>query len=151
MVAYVSGSAPPTFFRGRVWLEGEGLGVDANADGIPDHWQLIQTGKPADYASYVAGIDPGTPNETFHLSILKMTNGTIQVSFPALLAEGAGYEGRTRYYALETSTNLKSATWQAVANLSRIKATNQLQVYNAPLAPTNAPAFYRARVWIEGP
>jgi hypothetical protein len=145
------------FFRGHVWLEGTSLSPDANGDGIPDDWQLAYLGTSirnangiSDLANYVAGTDPNNPSDVFRLNILGGTNGTTQVSFHALPAAGIGYEGRTRYYAIETSTNLNAATWQTVPNFSRIKGTNQVQIYTAPM-PGNAPAYFRSRVWLEGP
>lgn len=62
-----------------------------------------------------------------------------------------GYEGRTRYYALETATNFASASWRVVTNYSRIKGTNQFAVYCSQPTATNSIAFFPARVWLEGP
>jgi len=145
------------FFRGHVWLEGTSLSPDANGDGIPDDWQLAYLGTSSrnangvsDLANYVAGTDPNNPSDVFRVSILRATNGTTQVSFHALPAAGIGYEGRTRYYAIETSTNLNAPRWQTVPNFSRIMGTNQIQVYIAPLSGS-MPAYFRGRVWLEGP
>ena len=154
VVGYTSSTttAAPTFFRGRVWLEGLTPGTDANGDGVPDYLELAwMRSKPSNYQSYIAGTDPNNLANGLRLTFQRATNGMIQVSFPALLAAGAGYEGRTRYYALETATNLLSPRWLTVANYSRIQGTNQVAVYTTSIVGGGSPAFFRARVWLEGP
>jgi hypothetical protein len=107
--------------------------------------------RPSNYQSYIAGTDPNNFANGLRLTLDRATNGVIQVSFPALLATGAGYEGRTRYYALETATNLVSPRWLSVTNYSRIKGTNQVTLYMTSIAGGGPPVFFRARVWLEGP
>ena len=53
----------------------------------------------------------------------------ILVSFPALAAEGIGYDGKTRYYALEWRTNLLDGTWQPIPGYSNILGQGQLILF----------------------
>jgi hypothetical protein len=137
-----------------------GASIDTDGDGIPDGWATANglsgallgdtdnDGIP-DYAEYVAGTSPNNAGQHFQLAIQKISPNATQISFPALLASGVGYEGRSRYYALEAKTNLNATIWATVPNYSRILGTNQTVTYNIP---TNAvPGFYRGRVWLEGP
>ena len=132
-----------------------GASVDTNGDGIPDDWELAHLGSlngdAADLASYIAGTDPNNPQDQLRLNIQTMTNGVIQVSFQTVQAQGVGYEGLTRYYALETTTNLQTGAWLSVTNYSRILGANQVTIYTNSTTPMSSPAFFRARVWLEGP
>lgn len=75
--------------------------------------------------------------------------GRAQVSFLARKAQGLGYEGRARYFALERQTSLSASGWQPVSNYNRVAGNDDWVVYTPPIS--NPPAFYRARVWLEGP
>jgi hypothetical protein len=137
-----------------------GASVDTNGDGVPDGWELATFGTVGgdlnrdfdgdtanDRAEYAAGTRPKDPTDVFRIAV--QNNGaSTEVSFRALRATGAGFEGRTRYYSLEFTTDAASGNWQSIENMSRISGADQLVNYSRP-AGTNAPAFFRARVWVE--
>jgi hypothetical protein len=134
-----------------------GGAIDANGNGIPDDWEITNGYDNGDrdndgteaFGEYVAGTDPSDGNSRFSLS-LSISNKQSVVSFLGRQALGVGYEGRTRYYSLERSTNLLKGPWQALTNYDRVAGQNKAVTYVEPAA-TNAPSFFRARVWLEGP
>lgn len=63
---------------------------------------------------------------------------------PRLLRKA--YEGRQRFFALESSTN-PTGGWIIVSNASNILGNNQNVSFSIPNTPT--PAFYRGRVWLQ--
>jgi hypothetical protein len=81
---------------------------------------------------------------------MTLSNRLASVSFIAQRAEGVGYEGRSRFYALERSTNLRIGPWQVVSNYDRITGQNNPVTFQEPVS-TNTPVFFRGRVWLEGP
>ncbi|MBL9127968.1 MAG: hypothetical protein JNL97_09995 [Verrucomicrobiales bacterium] len=137
-----------------------GAGVDINGDGVPEGWELAHFGTSganlardtdgdgvADRTEYFAGTKPKDAGDFFRLA-LAHDGGNLQVGFRALRAAGIGFEGRSRYYALESTVDPVRGPWVAVENYSRIPGNDQLVTYLEP-AGTNAPAFFRARVWLE--
>jgi hypothetical protein len=135
---------------------------DTDGDGVPDGWELAALGTAggdltrdtdgdlaSDAAEYAAGTSPTNPADVFRLAVQR-DGGGLMVSLRALAAQGAGYEGRRRYYALESAPDPAAGPWQPLTNYSRILGANQFVVYREP-AGTNPPAFFRARVWLEGP
>ncbi|MBN1670489.1 MAG: fibronectin type III domain-containing protein, partial [Kiritimatiellae bacterium] len=90
---------------------------DADQDAMPDDWEnenLSELSDPSDRRAaadpdgdglsnieeYIAGTDPTGPGSTFDVS-LRAAGGGLLVSFPTVEAAGTGYEGLSRYYALE--------------------------------------------------
>jgi hypothetical protein len=141
-----------------------GASPDAHKNGAPDGWELQYFGSSghdlsqdtdhdgvSDLAEYIAGTSPVDPNDVFRLYSQSTANEELQISFYALAAQGVGYEGRTRYYALETASNLAPDSWQTVPNYGRIQGANKTVTYTASPNNGNSPAFFRARVWLEGP
>lgn len=139
-----------------------GTSVDTQNDGVPDGWQLASLGtttsnlksdsdgdRAADVAEYTAGTGPRDASDAFRLG-LQRDGADLLVTLRALAASGTGYEGRRRFYALEVATDPLVGPWRVVENHSRIPGNNQLLVYRQPADP-EAPRFYRARVWLEGP
>ncbi len=138
-----------------------GATPDTDGNGAPDGWELASFGstggdltrdsdgdKATDHEEYIAGTSPTRPEDAFRLAI-QVEGETLVVSLRALAAAGVGYEGRQRYYALE-SADAPAGPWRLVENHSRIPGANQLVRHLTP-GVTNAPAFFRARVWLEGP
>jgi hypothetical protein len=133
-----------------------GASVDTDGDGIPDAWELAHVGTldsdgdgVPDVAKFTAGTNPNDPNDVFRLAIQMLTNGNMEVSFLARLAQGQDYVGLTRYYALESTTDLASSNWVAVPGYERLAGANQVVAY-ASGATAAAPTFFRGRVWLEG-
>jgi hypothetical protein len=135
-----------------------GASVDTDGNGIPDGWEELHGAGAGDadgdgmnsLAEYVAGTRPDLNSSAFNVTVERTPSlPYAQVYFLALRSDGLGYEGRTRYYALEQSTTLSIGGWEAVSNYSRILGNGQWVVYMP--CWSNPPTFYRARVWLEGP
>ena len=94
---------------------------------------------------YVAGTNPNDPASKFLLRIARGLTNT-QVSFDALRAEGTGYQGLNRHYALERLADLPAGTWEDVPGYSDLVGSNQLIVCSIPA--TTAPLFFRGKVWL---
>jgi hypothetical protein len=139
-----------------------GLPIDSRGLGAPDAWQLTHLGRlpdsleidtdgdgASDAAEYIAGTLPQSPDDTFRLA-LQRDGDDLLVTFRALAAHGPGYEGRQRFYALESTPDPVAGPWTPIEDLSRIPGLNQFLIHiQPPESPT--PLFYRARVWLEGP
>jgi hypothetical protein len=126
-----------TGFEAWAWafgLDPSSQNLDADADGV------------SNLAEYLAGSNPSDAASQFLLRIGRTPTNT-RVSFDALRAEGIGYEGRTRHYALERRGQLPSGSWQAVPGFSDLVGNNQVVVYDAPGA--DAPWFFRGSVWLD--
>ena len=141
-----------------------GVSVDTDRNGVPDAWELAYFGTSggdlsgdrdhdgvSDYAEYVAGTSPTDPNDVFQLSSTNLTDQAVQITFIAKKAQGIGYEGRTRYYALELATNGLGSAWETVPYYTRIPGSNQSVLFTGPTTNAAGPVFFRGRVWLEGP
>lgn len=141
-----------------------GAVLDTGNDGVPDDWELARLGAAnpdlsrdsdgdgvIDRDEYTAGTLPLDAADVFRLAVLSDEPGKIRVQFRALSALGPGYDGRRRYYALESRTNLVTGAWQPVENHSRIQGANQWVEFEQSAVGDEPPPFFRARVWLEGP
>lgn len=115
-----------------------GTGLNLNSDPTGKGQTLL--------ADYVAGTDPNDTNAVFKL-VITQTGGT-EVSFFGRRAEGAGYNGLTRIYSLDRTTNLVVGPWLGVPSYTNLVGSNLTILY---VAPTGAAAsqFYRARVRLQ--
>ncbi|HXJ56524.1 MAG TPA: thrombospondin type 3 repeat-containing protein [Verrucomicrobiae bacterium] len=145
--------------RGDVLRADFGTAVfDSDGDGLPDSWELAYFGSLGRNGSfvglngmtalqnYIAGTNPNDPNGGFKLFIVP-DNEQRQVSFFAIRAAGPGYEGKSRYYTLESSSN-PATNYLAVTGVTNILGNNQT-VLHSSAAPTNL--FFRSRVTLRGP
>ena len=118
-----------------VWgLGGGSQSLDADGDGV------------SNYNEYVAGTNPTNSQSRFLLRIAT-TQTNAEVSFDAVRADGAGYAGLTRRYALERLAGLTSGTWQAVPGFADVVGSDQVVVCQTPT--TSGLLFFRGKVWLE--
>ena len=100
--------------------------------------------------AYTFGVDPTQPATTPLLSISNTGSNTLTLSFLARAAGSVpGYSGLTRYYNLESTTNLSASnSWSPVAGYSNIQGANQVISLS-----TNTSAgtkwFYRLKAWLQ--
>jgi hypothetical protein len=149
--------------RGRVQRVDFGVPVfDSDNNGLPDAWELAWFGSigqdpngdpdgdgQSTGGEWISGTDPLDGNDQFRLSV-NLGGGVTEVSFVALRAEGSGYEGRTRHYSLESSTNLALGSWTGVTGLTNVTGNNQTMVLRVPSG--NSPKnFYRGNVTLTNP
>ena len=157
VVYQTAASIGAAFFRGKISLQpgtGSGATNDLDGDGLPDTWELQHFGNlntnsaslnlngQTALQNYVAGTAPNNPGSGFKLAIA----GTNRVvSFLAAQAQGIGYEGKQRFYALESSP-YPAGPWQPVTDLATILGADQ--TVNHTASNQAAPLFYRGRVWL---
>ena len=131
---------------------------DTDNDGLPDAWEIANFGSlnqnpntinangQTTLNNFTMGANPNNNSTLFAVNISNSGSQTL-VSFLARRADGSGYEGRARYYSLESSTN--TASWTGVAGFTNLLGNNQTVTFQSPAA--SAPAFYRGKVWLQGP
>jgi hypothetical protein len=132
--------------------------LDSDGDGLPDAWELLHfthlgqnpsalnlNGQTA-WQNYIAGTNPNDTNDVVRLSITH-TNQQPLVSFLARKAAGVGYEGRTRYYGLETSANPAVGDWMEVPEFGALPGSDEVLLLPSP--GTDPSANFRVRVWLQ--
>ncbi len=132
---------------------------DANGNGIPDEWELVWfgslgpphpladrdgNGRP-DILQYLDG--SGASNALAELVLEPFSNRTDLLSFEAREADGPGYQGRRRYYAVEATTSLTAGVWTPMPGRDRIVGAGQTVVITNHPAP--ASRMTRVRAWME--
>lgn len=137
-----------------------GTNPDADGDGIPDAWEIVYFGGTTNNSNgdpdgdgvpngneFTGGTNPTDGDSFFHLTIVKTPAGG-DVSFFAERAQGPGYDGRTRRYDLERSTNLMNSVWRTVPGYSNVLGNSQFVNYSIP--DTNSlTLFFRCRIRLE--
>jgi hypothetical protein len=148
--------------RGAAHRVNFGLAVpDSDGNGLPDVWEIARLGgtgqDPAadgdadgqsNLKEWIAGTDPQDGNDAFSVAILQAA-GEIQVAFVALRAEGPGYEGLTRFYSLQSNTNLALGLWPGLAGYTNLPGNGQTVTYRPAVFGTNPPVFYRGTIRLE--
>lgn len=137
-----------------------GAGIDTDGDGVPEGWELANLGASsgnldrdtdgdgaADRTEYFAGTKPTDATDVLRLALVQ-EGANLQVSFRALRAAGTGFEGRTRYYALQSTTDPAGGQWLPVENFSRVPGNDQLLTY-VESGNSRESTFFRVRVWLE--
>ena len=134
---------------------------DSDGNGLPDVWEIARLGGTgqnpnadldgdgqSNMKEWIAGTDPLDRNDAFSLAIVQAA-GQIEVAFVALRAEGPGYEGVTRFYSLQSNTNIASGLWSGLASFTNLAGNNQAVRYQSPVSGTNRPVFYRGAVRLQ--
>jgi len=133
---------------------------DADADNLDDNWEDEQCpdgeGDPAaDYDSdglttleeYIAGTEPTNGASTFGLT-LGADGSNVLVSFETVQANGTGYAGMSRRYALEQRSDIRSGgIWGGVPGHTNLPGDGATITYTNP--PGQNAEYFRARVWLE--
>jgi hypothetical protein len=160
LVTYAATATGSAFYRAALSLAPSPANV-SDTNGLPDAWEVSWFGSAGQdpdadpdsdgmttAAEYLAGTDPTNSADAFRLSIAR-NGGAAQVSFLARQAEGAGYEGRTRLYTLQTTAGASLTAWTNVSGVVNVVGTNQIVLRQ--IVPTNASSFFRAQVQLQGP
>ena len=95
---------------------------------------------------YLIGTDPSHPSPPI-LTVAKGPGNTCVLSFLARAASGIGYEGLTRKYDLQASSDLAPASWQNVSGFTDIVGAGQNVVIPFPIEPPRK--YYRLKVRVE--
>lgn len=136
---------------------------DANANGLPDEWEVRHFGGISvaggdveeDYSgngfrngdAFVAGTDPTDPLDVPSVA-MRVEDGKMLLSFKTVIAAGPAYAGRSRVYRVERCHDVARGEWLPLEGHERIAATgNPVEI---PV-PTGAPGscFYRVRIQLD--
>lgn len=125
---------------------------------LPEAWQIRYFGATGQnpnadpdgdgrtlWEEFVAGTDPTQPDPGPVLGVEGTAGGAI-LGFTARRAEGAGYEGRTRVYTLET-VDAVGAAWAPVAGFTEIVGAGQVVTHTAE-GPSSG-RFFRLRIGLR--
>ncbi len=95
---------------------------------------------------YIFGTLPNAAQSPLLTSSL--VGGNLTFTFVAKQAAGSGYTGLTRFYDLQTTTNLADPlSWQPVAGYGGIVGNNQ--TVTATLPASGAQGFFRLKAWLQ--
>lgn len=158
VVYQTAGNSGTAFFRGRITLRSTTVtDGDLDGDGLPDVWEQHHFGDLNQHAgslnangqtalqNYVAGTAPSVIDGGFKLN-LNSAGVYPVVSFTTIPAQGIGYEGRQRLYALDASPS-PTGPWQPVSGLTGVLAGGQSVTHE--VTEQAGPVFFRGRVWLE--
>jgi len=100
--------------------------------------------------SYTFGVDPTQSLSNTLLMISNTGSNTMTLSFLARAAGStSGYSGLTRYYNLESTTNLyDSNSWSPVSGYSNIQGLNQVITLSTNTSG-GTKWFYRLKAWLQ--
>jgi len=96
---------------------------------------------------YVLGSNPMSADGSSPLTAAR-TASNLTLTFTAAQATGSGYAGVTRFYDVETTTDLaNAASWTGVSGYTNITGANQSVTVTQPL--TGGPRVYRLKVRLQ--
>jgi len=101
---------------------------------------------------YILGLDPTvfttTGSGANGLNVTKDSLGNIVLSFNAYAASGTGYTGLTRYYTVQTNTDITSYSgWQPLCGYTNIVGANQTVTITLPAGDPRR--FYRLGISVQ--
>ena len=108
--------------------------ADSDGDGLNDR------------AEYIAGTDPTNGKSCFVVRSA-FSNRDVLITFPALSATGIGYEGMTRYYRVETTTNIFSTNWLPLLNYTNIPGNDGDISFVEKRSLVKR--YYRLKAWLQ--
>ena len=128
---------------------------DADANGLPDAWEIHHfgsIGQPAALqAAYLTGITGETENPAAPPALRiepSSPGGPLQLLLETRAAFGPGYVGKIRKHRILTSPDMTPGSWQPLADTADIPADNLM--HTLPLGlPNQRAAFFRATTWLE--
>ncbi len=139
------------------------LGIDSDADGLPDTWESryqLDTLDAADAGSdldldlanalteYVTGSNPGDGTDLLAL-LVENYQPAVTVSFLGRQTSGVDYSGLSRFYTLECMSNWPGGGWVEIPGFISLEGNDQLMVYTNATPAQPDTTVYRARVWLE--
>jgi hypothetical protein len=108
-----------------------GTSADPDGDGLTNDQE------------YLFGLPPKTSNPSPSPAV-NLSGNQITLSFTAMMATGPGYNGLTRRYTLESSSDLGGQAWTAIPGFSNIAGNNQTVTYST--STTGPLKFFRLSV-----
>jgi hypothetical protein len=97
---------------------------------------------------YLWGTVPITAEPGPIMTVTLSGSNMMVFTFVARLASGTGYEGLTRFYALESSVDLANPpAWGPVAGYENITGANQTVTITQPMSGTQR--FFRLKAWLQ--
>lgn len=133
--------------------------TDDDADELDDAWEIRHLGGTSAVAAadadldhydnlseYVAGTNPGDSNDLLRL-MADPAGNALAFTFTVLEADGAGYHGATRHYALQQKASLtETNAWSPLAGYDDLTQPGATSIVITPII---TPAFYRLHVWLD--
>lgn len=135
--------------------------LNQDADALPDAWEEAQFGSldvssgawdedadgdgMSDRAEWIAGTAATDEAEVLKIHAV-MVDGQCRIVFTATKAEGPGYEGVQRVFAIEATTNGAFTGWSHVSGMP-VTGANQVVEWTPPVA--EVVSAYRLKCWLE--
>lgn len=134
---------------------------DFDNDGMNDAWEALYQHDPTstedalldsdgdgitNLSEYILGSNPAAPNSASMLTLSNL-GADFNLTFVASQATSFYYTGLTRYYDLESSTDLSETSWAGVPGYTDIVGAGQTVTLTQPFS--NGARFYRLKVRVS--